>query len=43
MKEKKVTLKWSKKEKDWVSKYPEWENESVKSIGNSFFDGGLLT
>jgi len=34
----KVTVKWSKKEKDWVSKYPEWENRNARITGNAFFD-----
>lgn len=34
----KVTLKWSKREKDWVSKYPEWKNRNAKITGNAFFD-----
>ena len=34
----KVTVKWSKKENDWLSKYPEWKNRSVRIIGNSFFN-----
>jgi len=34
----KVTVKWSKKEKDWVSKYPEWENRNGRITGNSFFN-----
>jgi hypothetical protein len=33
----KVTVKWSKREKDWQSCYPEWENRSARIIGNSFF------
>lgn len=33
----KVTVKWSKKEKDWISKYPEWENRNAKITGNAFF------
>ncbi len=36
MKEK-VTVKWSKREKDWVSKWPEWENRNAKILGNNFF------
>ena len=33
----KVTVKWSKKESDWFSKYPEWENRNARITGNSFF------
>lgn len=33
----KVTVKWSKKENDWQSKYPEWENRNARIVGNSFF------
>lgn len=33
----KVTVKWSKKEKDWQSKYPEWENRNARIVGNAFF------
>lgn len=36
----KVTLKWSKKENDWVTKYPDWPNRNAKITGNSFF--GLI-
>ena len=35
---KKVTVKWSKKEKDWISKYPEWENRSAIITGNAFLE-----
>ena len=34
----KVTVKWSKKEKDWMSRYPEWENRNARIMGNAFFD-----
>ena len=34
----KVTVKWSKKEKDWISKYPEWKNRNARITGNAFFD-----
>jgi len=34
----KVVVKWSKKEKDWQSKYPEWKNRNARIVGNSFFD-----
>lgn len=37
MTKKKVTVKWSKKENDWQSKYPEWENRNARIVGNSFF------
>ncbi len=33
----KVTVKWSKTEKDWISKYPEWENRNARITGNAFF------
>lgn len=33
----KVTVKWSKRENDWVSKYPEWENRNARILGNNFF------
>jgi len=33
-----VTVKWSKKENDWQSKYPEWENRNARITGNSFFN-----
>ena len=33
----KVIVKWSKKESDWVSKYPEWENRNARILGNNFF------
>jgi hypothetical protein len=34
---KKVTVKWSKKENDWISNYPDWENRNARITGNSFF------
>lgn len=34
----KVTVKWSKKEKDWVSRYPEWPNRNARITGGAFFD-----
>ncbi|MGA9651902.1 hypothetical protein [Pedobacter sp.] len=34
----KVTVKWSKKEKDWQSRYPEWENRNARIVGNQFFN-----
>ena len=34
----KVTVKWSKKEKCWISKYPEWKNRNGRITGNSFFN-----
>lgn len=37
-KKQKVTLKWSKKEKDWQSRYPEWENRNGRITGNAFFE-----
>jgi len=33
----KVVVKWSKKEQDWISKYPEWENRNARILGNNFF------
>jgi hypothetical protein len=33
----KVTVKWSKREGDWVSHYPEWENRNARILGNNFF------
>lgn len=33
----KVTIKWSKREKDWLSQYPEWKNRSARILGNNFF------
>ena len=35
---KKVIVKWSKKENDWISKYPEWENRNARILGNNFFN-----
>jgi len=35
---KKVTLRWSKKENDWICEWPEWENRSAKAIAGGFFD-----
>jgi hypothetical protein len=32
-----VTVKWSKTENDWQSKYPEWENRNARITGNAFF------
>ncbi|MDB5032228.1 hypothetical protein [Mucilaginibacter sp.] len=32
-----VTVKWSKKENDWQSRFPEWENRNAKILGNAFF------
>ncbi len=34
----KVTVKWSTKEKDWISKYPEWKNRNARITGNALFD-----
>lgn len=34
----KVTVKWSKRENDWVSRYPEWENRNAKIAGNAMFN-----
>lgn len=33
----KVTVKWSKKENDWISNYPDCENRNARITGNSFF------
>jgi len=33
----KVTVKWSKKENCWISKYPEWRNRNARILGNNFF------
>ena len=33
----KVTIKWNKKEHDWNSIYPEWENRNARIFGNNFF------
>jgi hypothetical protein len=33
----KVTVKWSKREGDWVSHYPECENRNARILGNNFF------
>lgn len=32
-----VTVKWSKKENDWQSRFPEWPNRNAKITGNAFF------
>jgi len=32
-----VSVKWNKKENDWVSKFPEWKNRNAKILGNNFF------
>ncbi len=29
----KVTVKWSKTEKDWITKYPEWQNRNARILG----------
>ncbi len=34
----KVKVRWSKKENDWVSTYPEWKNRNARITGNAFFD-----
>lgn len=34
----KVIVKWSKKENDWQSKWPEWVNRNAKITGHAFFD-----
>lgn len=35
---KSVTVKWSRKQKEWISKYPEWENRNARITGNAFFE-----
>ena len=35
---KKVTVKWSKKENDWISNYPEQKNRDARILGNNFFN-----
>lgn len=37
MSKEKVTVKWSKKENDWQSRYPEWPNRNARIVGNAFF------
>lgn len=32
----KVTLKWSKKEHDWIITYPEWENRNPRILWINF-------
>jgi hypothetical protein len=32
-----VRVKWSKRENDWVSRFPEWENRNARIVGNAFF------
>jgi hypothetical protein len=34
---KKVTLKWSKREGDWESRFPEWKNRNARILGNNLF------
>lgn len=36
-KSERVIVKWSKKENDWVSRWPEWKNRNAKIVGNNFF------
>ena len=31
----KVTVKWSKKERDWITRYPEWKNRNGRITGCS--------
>jgi hypothetical protein len=33
----KVTVKYNPKDKDYVSRYPEWENRNARILGNNFF------
>lgn len=33
MAKEKVTLKWSKKENDWIIQYPEWGNRNARILG----------
>lgn len=37
MNHERVVVKWSKKENDWISKYPEWPNRNARITGNAFF------
>ena len=37
MERQKVYVKWNKKEKDWYSHFPEWENRNARIVGNCFF------
>ncbi len=37
MAKEKVTIKWSKREKDWISRFPEWDNRNPRILGNNFF------
>lgn len=32
----KVTVKWSRKENDWLTRYPEWENRNARILGINF-------
>ena len=34
----KITLKWSKKERDWISHWPEWENGNARAVSHCFFN-----
>ena len=31
----KVTVFWSKKEQDWMTRWPEWENRNAKILGRN--------
>jgi hypothetical protein len=35
MSKEKVTVKWSKREKDWQSRYPEWPNRNARIVGGA--------
>lgn len=34
----KVIVKWSKRENDWITIYPEWENRNGRITGQAFFE-----
>jgi hypothetical protein len=33
----KVTVKWNKKEKDFIARYPEWPNRNPRILANNIF------
>ena len=37
MKKPTVTLAWSKGERDWILRYPEWPNRDARILGHNFF------
>jgi hypothetical protein len=41
MKRKKVVLKWNKKEKEFNSRYPEWNGGGARAVSNAFL--GMIT